>query len=99
MRAQKACLFRSTTQKRKLSLISEKLWRRCSMGRKHGNIELPKLTKVSAFFSSHATPSEIGITHYPIDQLRPNSSQPRKFFDDIELKQLSESIKHCGVLE
>jgi ParB family chromosome partitioning protein len=69
------------------------------MGRKHDNIELPKLAKVSAFFSSHATPGEIGITHYPIDQLKTNSSQPRKYFDDLELKQLAESIKHCGVLE
>jgi len=69
------------------------------MGRKHDKIEIPKLAKVSAFFSSQVTSTDTGVTHYPLDQLVPNGSQPRKFFDETELKQLTESIKHCGVLE
>src|SRR5687767_8832259 len=69
------------------------------MARKHDKIEIPKLAKVSAFFSNPLIDTEIGVAHYPLDQLTPNHFQPRKYFDELELKQLAESIKHCGVLE
>ena len=41
------------------------------MGRKHDKIEIPKLAKVSAFFSSQVTSTDAGVTHYPLDQLVP----------------------------
>ncbi|MEW6730198.1 MAG: ParB/RepB/Spo0J family partition protein [Acidobacteriota bacterium] len=69
------------------------------MGRKHDNTQLPRLAKVSAFFSNPVALSEAGVSHYPIAQLIPNRFQPRKYFDVEELNQLAESIKYCGVLE
>jgi ParB family chromosome partitioning protein len=69
------------------------------MVRKHEKIELPKLNKVSAFFSTPLALGENSVIHYPINQLLPNNLQPRRYFDEVELKQLADSIKHCGVLE
>lgn len=34
-----------------------------------------------------------------VDQVRPNSHQPRKIFDDADLAQLTESIRTVGVLQ
>lgn len=34
-----------------------------------------------------------------IDQIDPNPDQPRHFFDDVSLQELSESIKHNGVIQ
>jgi len=34
-----------------------------------------------------------------IEDIVPNPNQPRKYFDDIKLRELSESIKHSGLLQ
>ena len=34
-----------------------------------------------------------------IDEIIPNPDQPRKYFDDVKLHELSESIKHSGLLQ
>lgn len=68
------------------------------MAKKHEKTEIPSLAKVSAFFSTPETLITT-TTQYPIEQLKPNSSQPRKHFSNSEIHQLSESIKHCGILE
>lgn len=39
------------------------------------------------------------ITEINLDELRSNPYQPRKFFDDEKLKELSESIKEHGVFQ
>lgn len=35
----------------------------------------------------------------PINEITPNSTQPRKFFDESALKELSDSIKEKGIIE
>ena len=39
------------------------------------------------------------ILNIPIDKIRPNPYQPRKYFDIISLVELSESIREYGVLQ
>lgn len=39
------------------------------------------------------------IKELPIDQIRPNPNQPRKFLDEPKLKELAASIKSKGLLE
>lgn len=39
------------------------------------------------------------ITEIPLDEIRPNPYQPRKTFDNKNLKELSESIKENGVFQ
>lgn len=39
------------------------------------------------------------ILHLPIDKVNVNPSQPRKYFDEIALKELSDSIKTQGILQ
>ena len=34
-----------------------------------------------------------------VEKIQPNPYQPRKFFDETALKELSESIKEYGILE
>ena len=43
--------------------------------------------------------SEHPVSVLPIDKISPSQSQPRKFFSEIELNELAESIKHRGVLQ
>ncbi|MBI4854699.1 MAG: ParB/RepB/Spo0J family partition protein [Acidobacteria bacterium] len=69
------------------------------MVKKHEKTEIPILAKVSAFFSSNEDQGQNLSTYYPIEQLKPNLTQPRKHFNEGEILQLAESIKHCGVLE
>lgn len=38
-------------------------------------------------------------TYLPLSQIEPNESQPRKAFDEEQLKELAESIKNYGVLQ
>ena len=42
---------------------------------------------------------KIHVHDIPISSIRPNPNQPRKFFDNVSLKELSESIKEYGVLQ
>jgi ParB family chromosome partitioning protein len=70
------------------------------MAKKHEKTEIPVLARVSAFFSTPETPQQTALaTLYPIEQLKPSSTQPRKHFNNNEISQLAESIKHCGILE
>lgn len=39
------------------------------------------------------------IIYIDINDIKPNSAQPRKFFDDDKLKELAESIKTNGVIQ
>jgi ParB family transcriptional regulator, chromosome partitioning protein len=41
----------------------------------------------------------ISIQQIPIDDIRPNPAQPRRSFDEIALKQLSDSIAQHGLLQ
>ncbi len=39
------------------------------------------------------------VVHIPLSKIEPNPAQPRKHFDETELKNLSESIREHGVLQ
>ena len=39
------------------------------------------------------------LRELPIEQIRPNPDQPRKTFDEDELKELADSIASCGLLQ
>lgn len=39
------------------------------------------------------------VRYLPIDALRPNPNQPRRVFDEAALRELSESIRRCGILQ
>lgn len=47
----------------------------------------------------HIFKQEGRIIAVPIDKVRPNPYQPRKYFDDTALQELSESIKQYGILQ
>ena len=40
-----------------------------------------------------------GIYDVPVDQVKSNPYQPRKYFDETALAELSESIKQNGVIQ
>lgn len=40
-----------------------------------------------------------GLTHLKINDIEPNTNQPRKTMDDTKLLELSESIKNHGVVQ
>lgn len=42
---------------------------------------------------------KLTVLHIPIDEIRPNPYQPRKIFSQMNLKELSDSIKSYGVLQ
>ncbi len=42
---------------------------------------------------------ERGLLYCGIEEIRPNRSQPRKYFDESRLQELAESIKERGILE
>ncbi len=54
-------------------------------------------------FSSSAPQESVDpkkhIVHIPLSQISPNPEQPRKHFDETELRSLCESIKEHGVLQ
>ena len=43
--------------------------------------------------------SGFGLKELPIENVIPNPNQPRKTFDDAKLRELSNSIKHSGLLQ
>jgi ParB family chromosome partitioning protein len=45
------------------------------------------------------TPPPGGEFTLPLDKLRPNPEQPRKHFDEDELKELADSIREHGIIE
>ena len=42
---------------------------------------------------------KLTVLHIPVDEIRPNPYQPRKIFSQINLEELSDSIKSYGVLQ
>jgi ParB family chromosome partitioning protein len=40
-----------------------------------------------------------GEQKIPLDRLRPNPDQPRKYFDEAELQELADSIRENGIIE
>ncbi len=45
------------------------------------------------------TPSADKIWHIPVGEIKPNSQQPRRVFDETELEELSNSIREHGILQ
>jgi ParB family chromosome partitioning protein len=43
--------------------------------------------------------SNSGLLRIPIEKIKPNSDQPRQYFDDVALGELSASIREHGVLQ
>lgn len=56
------------------------------------DIEVPAI-------SNNTNKTEDNIFTLNINDIITNNSQPRKFFDDTKIKELSESIKHNGLLQ
>ncbi len=54
---------------------------------------------LGALISNEATEDESGIIELRINEIEPNAGQPRKYFDDEKLVQLSESIKQHGIIQ
>lgn len=54
---------------------------------------------LGALISNDSTENESGVVEIRINEIEPNSGQPRKFFDDEKLFQLSESIKQHGIIQ
>lgn len=48
---------------------------------------------------NQAPPAPGGQRTVPIDRIRPNPDQPRRFFDDHELQELAASIREKGVIQ
>jgi ParB family chromosome partitioning protein len=46
-----------------------------------------------------SVPSPGGESAIPLDRLRPNPEQPRKYFGEDELKELADSIREHGIIE
>ncbi|MFC1751682.1 ParB/RepB/Spo0J family partition protein [Patescibacteria group bacterium] len=50
--------------------------------------------------SNYETPKRIsGVFLVEVSKIKPNTMQPRRVFDDVKLKELSESIRQYGVLQ
>ena len=43
--------------------------------------------------------NDSGVTEVKLNDIEPNTGQPRKYFDDEKLAQLAESIKQHGVVQ
>ena len=54
---------------------------------------------LGALISNEATEDDSGIVELRINEIEPNAGQPRKYFDDEKLVQLSESIKQHGIIQ
>lgn len=54
---------------------------------------------LGALISNESIDDESGIVELRINEIEPNTGQPRKFFDDEKLVQLSESIKQHGIIQ
>ncbi|GHV63163.1 chromosome partitioning protein ParB [Spirochaetia bacterium] len=50
----------------------------------------------AARFSAGGPAGELKL---PLDRLRPNPDQPRKYFDEAELQELADSIREHGIIE
>lgn len=54
---------------------------------------------LSALISDEALDEDSGVIELRINEIEPNAGQPRKFFDDEKLLQLSDSIKQHGIIQ
>lgn len=54
---------------------------------------------LGALISNESIEDESGVVELRINEIEPNTGQPRKFFDDEKLLQLSESIKQHGIIQ
>ncbi len=73
---------------------------------KIGNISETKVSRLgkglSAIFADaepHAPNPSDKVRTLPIEQIAPNPSQPRRYFDKEQLKELSDSIREKGLLQ
>jgi len=66
------------------------------------DIAFPALD-VSIYASENTSPrksaSETSVTSLPVDKLVPNPGQPRKNFDETEMRELADSIKAYGIIQ
>lgn len=53
---------------------------------------------IDVFGGNEEAKAEAGVTEIPLYKVKANPDQPRKFFDQSSLQELSESIKKQGVL-
>jgi len=54
---------------------------------------------LGALISNEALDDDTGVVELRINEIEPNAGQPRKFFDDEKLIQLSDSIKQHGIIQ
>ena len=54
---------------------------------------------LGALIASETNDDNTGVIEVKINEIEPNSDQPRKYFDDDKLAQLSDSIKQHGVIQ
>jgi len=54
---------------------------------------------LGALILDESLDGDSGVVELRINEIEPNSGQPRKFFDDEKLVQLSESIKQHGIIQ
>lgn len=62
-------------------------------------MDLDSLRKVSKDFTHRIVNPEFSIVNLNLNEIEPDPNQPRKFFDEEELKQLAENIKAYGLLQ
>jgi ParB family chromosome partitioning protein len=54
---------------------------------------------LGALITNESTEDNTGVIELKINEIEPNAGQPRKYFDDEKLVQLSESIKQNGIIQ
>lgn len=54
---------------------------------------------LGALILDESSEQESGVIELKINEIEPNASQPRKFFDDEKLLQLADSIKQHGIIQ
>ena len=62
-------------------------------------INKARTTKVASELKHKSEASNASPKYIPIEKIEPNSSQPRKHFDEKELQELSNSILQLGVIQ
>lgn len=62
-------------------------------------MDLDSLRKVSKDFTHRIVNPEFSIVNLNLNEIEPDPNQPRKFFDEEELKQLADNIKTYGLLQ
>ncbi len=64
----------------------------CLVMQQKGMVIIMEQTRKSAFLSRR-------VLYVPIGSVRPNPNQPRRYFDEAALQELSESIRQYGILQ